>query len=1447
MPSDVRVGGEKRLPLSFAQRGNWAAQRLFPGSAGFCVCDLVWFDRDIDAEAFADAVSGAFAETEALRAVVVVDDDGVPSQVVGEALSLRTVVPGELFTDEEVRSVVRAGVGAREFPAGADVTSSTLFRRAAGGWVWSFTTNNLLLDGYSMSLYIRRVAEIYSAAVDGTPAPARWFGRLEDLVAGSASTPGGSAVVGHWRDVLAVDVFSEPAGGMPADLFSFSYRPVPVVLPPDADDHLRLLARQMRSTWTDAVITAWGLYTALAGGRDCLAVRVPSMMRGAAESLRVPGAVARALPVVTVLRPSASFAEVLSVVGSQVRDLKDNSAIEDHQLARLWTGGERSYLALPSVNIKIFRSAPVFGTVPGVTELINPGPTGALDLSVYGSPGRGLRMNVSGRSPLVPEDAADRHAAAFGLFLGHLLSGPADRTLHDLAELTTTPSSVISSSTDVVSVEAVSTEAVSVGVEMAAPALTVDGLVRDQVVRSPGAVAVVDDTGGGEWGYAGFDARVNALAHLLAEGGVVVGGRVAVALPRSADLVVALAAVLRAGAAYVPLDPRYPAERMTAILADSAARVVVTDAATAAAHAGVFTAVNVATVVLDEDAVRGRLEHGTSDGPALSRPVTPEDTAYVIFTSGTTGRPKGVAVSHAAVVNRLLWGREALGFSPADRVLLKTPFTFDVSVPEFFLPLIVGGVIVVARDGSHGDPDYIAGVLRRQRITSVHFVPSMLQAFLDSGAETGSFPDVRLVSFTGEALPVAAALGAREVFDRAELFNLYGPTEAAVEIASYGITQLHADAGSTPIGRPVFNSYVRVLDGWLRPVPAGVTGELYLGGVQLADGYAGRAGLTAERFVADPHGAPDTRLYRTGDLARWNGHGELEYLGRTDDQVKVRGFRIELDEIRTALERHPTVSGAAVTALDHPAGGKYLAAYITTSPTAPSAPVDQAALAEVLRDHTTTLLPEYMVPTSFTHLDALPTAPSGKLDRKALPTPDLTAGSGGGRAPETNTELSLAAVFRDVLALPDGTPLSADDDFFRLGGDSILAIRLVARASKRQHAFTLRDVFEQRTVAKLSKKITQEVEAKAMPASNVAVPASPTLERLRESRDDPNSWVLTETAVLPIRLSHDAILAAYTSLVQAHDLLRLSVQTVSRRLWLTWANPMTTVAPTVSRLHLADAPPATKLTDLRAMASQLIDITDARPSGLAYASTSTQTYIALAVHAAAADRYTVHQLLKALRPLIDANASKSSPSAPSVAATLSEVADIAAALETDQIANQVAVIERTGSLDETLYSAGRARVIHWYGTRTDATARETIRRTLHATGYGSRLGGAVDHESPLLPAADLRPLGPMTATVPVPIEQKNWQQSPGVALARYGSGSGRRRLAGVPIAPILVSRSYSANAESLAIEPTEAAYRAVIRYRVQADSTVLTVIGLTQAVTLAFENALSKVDDSTDR
>ncbi|WP_368862446.1 amino acid adenylation domain-containing protein [Frankia sp. Mgl5] len=1154
----LRIGQLPRpadLPASFGQQALWVIDRLGGPESRYVVPVVLRLSGELDVSALDAAVKDVVARHEALRTLIV-EDDGRLHQVVvpAQVASLRlTLVPEDLSgagagagagaVAERIADFVRQG-----FDLAADIPfRAGLLRESGTQWVLVLAAHHHAVDEWSLPVLLENLSTAYQARSAGdepgwAPPSIQYadYAIWQRHVLGDPADPDSELAqrLAYWRAALA---------DAPEESTITLDRPRPAEPTHQAGDvgfavesetvtGLRSIAQHNGVSMFMIVQAALALTVSAFGGGDDVVIGSPVGGRTEDGLENLVGYFVNTLPLRHRLRPDDTITELLGRVRQTVLDgLAHQAAPFEHIVSAV--GVDRSATRNPVFQVMLtyqnLPDGPDLLDLPGITAQTQHASLGAVktDLDIYvDETQHSLAGSLSFATDLFDPGTVQRFLTLLQRNLATIAARP-DTLIADLQVLS--------------DAEAVSVGAMSVGAGMAVAAVTVDGLIRDQVMRSPGAVAVLDDADGVEWGYARFDARVNALAHLLAGRGVPVGGRVAVALPRSADLVVCLAAVLRAGAAYVPIDPGYPARRATAILQDSAARVVITDAATATAFADVFTAAGVAMMTIDEDAVRRQLTDGASEAPVLSRPLTPDDIAYVIFTSGTTGRPKGVAVSHGAAVNRLLWGREALGFSPSDRVLLKTPFTFDVSVPEFFLPLIVGAAVVVARDSAHGDPGYIAGVLRRQHITSVHFVPSMLQAFLDSGAEPGSFPAVRLVSFTGEALPVAAAVRAREVFDRAELFNLYGPTEAAVEIASYDITRLDADADSTPIGRPVSNSYVRVLDGWLRPVPVGVTGELYLGGVQLADGYVGRAGLTAQRFVADPHGGPDVRLYRTGDLVRWNRQGELEYLGRSDDQVKVRGFRIELDEIRAVLERHPVVSGAVVTALDHPAGGKFLAAYVTTSS---AAPADEAALVDVLRDHTTAHLPEYMVPTSFTHLDALPTTASGKIDRRALPAPDLTAGSGGGREPETDTELSLAGVFRDVLALPASEALSVDDDFFRLGGHSLLAARVVARANAvLGSGLDLRDVFDHPTIAGLAGIIFDGSRVSTVPALQIGQLPRPA--ELPASFGQRSLWItdqiagraiyrmaMTVQSREPVDVS--ALQAAVRRLVARHEILR---------------------------------------------------------------------------------------------------------------------------------------------------------------------------------------------------------------------------------------------------------------------------------------------------------------------
>ncbi|MFF1925665.1 amino acid adenylation domain-containing protein [Streptomyces sp. NPDC058221] len=598
------------------------------------------------------------------------------------------------------------------------------------------------------------------------------------------------------------------------------------------------------------------------------------------------------------------------------------------------------------------------------------------------------------------------------------------------------------------------------------PEATLASRFAAQAARTPDATAVVfEDT---TLSYAELDRRAEALARRLRSRGAGPESCVAVAVPRSAELMVALLGVLKSGAAYLPVDLDYPAERIAFVLGDSGARTVVT---TAEAAGRLPAAPGLGRLLVGGDDWDG------VDTDVHATPVQqagPDHPAYLIYTSGTTGRPKGVTVTHRAVVNRLTWMQGEYGLGADDRVLQKTPASFDVSVWEFFWPLVAGATVVLARPGGHRDPGYLAELIRSRRITTLHFVPSMLAAFTQALDSADGHPDwarsLRRVFSSGEALTGAqardwTALTSRDGRAPVPLHNLYGPTEAAVDVTSFAYD---GDAASAvAIGRPVWNTRLHVLDPFLRQVPDGVPGELYLAGVQLARGYHNRPGTTAERFVADPFGGPGERMYRTGDLVRRRADGVVEYLGRTDRQVKIRGNRVELGEIEAALAALPGVARAAVIVRDGA-----LAGYAVPAPgTVPDTGALRAALADVL--------PAPMVPGTVLVLDALPLTPSGKLDQNALPAAGPAAGTGG-RAPRDERESALCEIFAEVLGLPE---TGADDDFFVLGGDSIGSITVATRARARGLTIGPREVFECRTPAALAAAAALSAPARAVPSA----------------------------------------------------------------------------------------------------------------------------------------------------------------------------------------------------------------------------------------------------------------------------------------------------------------------------------------------------------------------------
>ncbi|MBL7256049.1 non-ribosomal peptide synthetase [Paractinoplanes lichenicola] len=554
---------------------------------------------------------------------------------------------------------------------------------------------------------------------------------------------------------------------------------------------------------------------------------------------------------------------------------------------------------------------------------------------------------------------------------------------------------------------------------------TLPGAFEAQVAREPDRLALIGE--GERLTYGEFNRRANQLAHWLIEQGAGAERLVAVRIPRSVELLVAIYAVVKAGAAYLPIDTELPEDRVRQVLTGARPLLVL-------------------------DGTTPDVSGYPDTNP--ERTLTPDNAAYVIYTSGSTGGPKGVQVAHRAIMNRLAWGLAHFDVGAEDRMLLSTTASFDVSVPELFAPLQVGAAIVIARPDGRRDPAYLADLIQREHVTGADFVPSLLEAFVNEPAAK-ECDSLRWMEVAGEAFPAALANRAAELLPGCDVHNVYGPTEAAVEVTAW---QHVPGADRVPIGAPVWNTRVYVLDSALRPVAPGVDGELYLAGTGLARGYLGRTDLTAGRFVACPFGAPGERMYRTGDVVRWNSDGQVEYIGRSDFQVKVRGFRIELGEIEQALTAAPGVTSAVVVLREDRPGDQRLVAYVVP------AEADVTALTERAREN----LPDYMVPSAIVPLAQLPLTPSGKLDRNALPEPERPTVVAG-RGPRNHNEEVMCRLFAELLGVDE---IGIDADFFEQGGHSLLATRLIGRIRKELNVdVKVTMVFRTPTVAQLSAQI----------------------------------------------------------------------------------------------------------------------------------------------------------------------------------------------------------------------------------------------------------------------------------------------------------------------------------------------------------------------------------------
>lgn len=1021
------------LPLSFAQRRLWILDRLQPGGTEYLMTVALRLRGPLDRAALRTALDGILHRHEVLRTRYPVVD-GEPVQIVDE--------PGSVPLDEEdLGALDRTAADARiaALATGArrpvdlaegPVFSTVLARLAPQEHALLLTVHHIACDGRSEDVLVRELAERYEDAVAGRPTrspepPVQYA----DFALWQRERLSGAALrrpLDHWRERLA--------GLPPLELPTDRPRPAvrdsaggvaPLAVPADTARRLTTLAREHGATPFMALLAAHAVLLGRWSGRRDVAVGFPVAGRDRSQLEDLVGLFLNTLVLRVDLSGAPSFADLVRQVRERALDAYAHQEIPFERLVEE-LAPERDPSRTP-----LFSSMLLWQDAAGSPAPAAMGPLTAERLPVGESTAKfdltvglteqsdgSLSGGVNYASALFDPATAERFAAQFT----HLLESATVSPDTPVDELEILPAA--ERHRQLVDWNATGRDY---------PAGTLPLLFETQAARTPDADAVRFE--GAALSYRDLDERADLLARHLRTLGVGPESVVGVCLHRGTDLVVALLAVLKAGGAYLPLDPDYPADRLAFMLEDSGALAVVTDPRLAplvrdrAPHLVDITA----------DPPRGR-----AHDPLVA--AAPEHPAYLIYTSGSTGRPKGVLIEHRAIVNRLHWMQEAYGLGADDRVLQKTPYGFDVSVWEFFWPLSTGATLVLARPGGHRDPAHLAELIGTEAITTVHFVPSMLRAFL--AEPLPALPSLRRMVCSGEALPADLVTAVHERIG-CELHNLYGPTEAAVDV-----TATRCEPGlPVTIGRPIANTRTYILDASLRPVPIGVPGELLLGGVQLARGYLNRPTLTADRFVPDPFATePGGRLYRTGDLARYRADGAIEYLGRLDHQVKIRGQRVELGEIEAVLTEAPGVAAAAVAVHD-----EQLVGYLVP----PSADVEAA------REHLRGRLPEHMRPVHWTLLETLPLTPSGKTDRTALPAPDRTRSDlvGEFTAPGTAIERTLADAFATALGVDK---VGVHDGFFQLGGDSMRAIRAVGALRDQGLTLTVQDVFARQTVAELA-------------------------------------------------------------------------------------------------------------------------------------------------------------------------------------------------------------------------------------------------------------------------------------------------------------------------------------------------------------------------------------------
>ncbi|GCE31294.1 hypothetical protein KDA_67780 [Dictyobacter alpinus] len=1046
----------EKAPLSFAQQRIWFMQHLEPESAFYNEPVALSIRGQLNIHALTQALDEIVRRHEVMRSTFPLIDGQIVQRLQPMSQDALTIPIRDISTvpveeqDAEVRRITAEEM-AHLFHLDTDIPWRTLLIRLNTEEHVSLTVmHHIITDGWSMEIFIAEIGQLY-AAYSGGQAPllpdlplqyadyACWQrGWIENEVM--------AAQLPYWKQRMAEPL---PELHLPTDhlrpaIQSYHGRRRALTIPKHLVQRLQEISQQEGTTLFMTLLTAFNVLLYRYSGQEDIIVGSPIAGRRRPELESLIGCFVNTLALRTDLSNNPSFLELLQRVRHVTVDAYDHQDLPFEKLV------EELHLERNQSQNPLFQVLFVLQNMPTAVQKL-----GDLTIEPYDVEIKTAKFDLTLALQEVDQQLEGYIEYNTDLFEEATINGIQTNFNHILSLLVANPMAHIADFECLPDEQWQQIERWN-ATEKDYTLETLQRMFEAQVARTPEAEAVRYDQV--KLSYQELNERANQFAHYLQGLGIGSDTLVAISMDRSLELVIALLSILKTGAAYVPIDPAYPNERISVMLEDADIAVLLTQ------EKFLKKFPDVQAQILTEKTVMQELANQSKENPVSS--ATIDNLAYVIYTSGSTGRPKGVMNTQRGISNRLQWMQEAYQLGANDRVLQKTPISFDVSVWEFFWPLLYGAQLVLAKPGGQRDSEYLVATIREQQITTMHFVPSMLRAFL-AAPEVESCSSLQRVICSGEALPYDLQQTFFERLPQAKLYNLYGPTEAAIDVTAWEC-QRDSQEPIVPIGYPIANTQLYILDAYQHLVPIGVVGELYIGGTGLASGYLNQPELTREYFIAHPFSMlPDEYLYRTGDLAYYRNDGAIVYQGRNDEQVKLRGVRIELGEIEHVLNNHPALHESVVLVREDTPFDQRLVAYLRAQP-------GEEPAASELRSYVRQVLPEAMVPTAFVYLDAFPLQPNGKLDRRALPAPDASIlldeePEEDYQAPATPTEKQVAEIWAQMLGV---SQVSTTANFFEIGGHSLLVAQVLGRIHDVFDVdLPLRMMFQSPTVEALSKDI----------------------------------------------------------------------------------------------------------------------------------------------------------------------------------------------------------------------------------------------------------------------------------------------------------------------------------------------------------------------------------------